>query len=197
VTLARHPVSGSVGVCCIEHGTGALNIDGSRIDGKPRSTHKDGNKRTKMQSPSGWKLRGSFKLGEYEVASGRWPSNMILQHKAGCRQIGIEKAPGYTINRWTDGAKPFGGGAGHEYESEEQPEETVPVWHCAEDCAVLDLGAQGGVTKSTGGKGAASGLVDNPGIYGKYSGENKGASAGGFGDVGDVARYFKQVKEDK
>jgi site-specific DNA-methyltransferase (adenine-specific) len=51
--------------------------------------------------------------------------------------------------------------------------------------------------KSTGGKGAASGLIDNAGIYGAFSGENKGASAGGFGDTGSAARFFYCAKASK
>lgn len=54
-----------------------------------------------------------------------------------------------------------------------------------------------GKTKSTGGKGAASGLVDNPAIYGAFSGNNKGVSAGGYGDEGTVARFFYCAKASK
>lgn len=50
--------------------------------------------------------------------------------------------------------------------------------------------------KSSGGKGAASGLVDNESIYGSFSGENKGRSAGGFGDEGSAARFFHQFGPD-
>jgi site-specific DNA-methyltransferase (adenine-specific) len=49
---------------------------------------------------------------------------------------------------------------------------------------------------STGGKGAASGLVDNESIYGKFSGENKGGNAGGLGDNGSAARFFYTAKAD-
>ena len=46
------------------------------------------------------------------------------------------------INRWSDGAKPFGGGAGHEYESEGQPDEEIIVWECAVGCAMGALEKQ-------------------------------------------------------
>lgn len=53
------------------------------------------------------------------------------------------------------------------------------------------------VTKSSGGKGAASGLIDNAGIYGRFSGDNKGASAGGLGDSGTPARFFYCAKTSR
>ena len=49
-------------------------------------------------------------------------------------------------------------------------------------------------SKSTGGKGEASGLIDNASIYGKFSGDNKGANAGGLGDSGSAARFFYCAK---
>lgn len=51
--------------------------------------------------------------------------------------------------------------------------------------------------KSTGGKGETSALVDNAAIYGKYSGLNKGANAGGLGDSGSAARFFYCAKASK
>lgn len=61
---------------------------------------------------------------------------------------------------------------------------------CTEGCPVAELDQQSGVTKSTGGKGAGSGLVDNESIYGKFSGDNKGQNAGGLGDTGGASRFF-------
>jgi hypothetical protein len=50
-------------------------------------------------------------------SKGRWPTNLILQHHPECRISG-ESEDSYHINRFTDGAKPFGNGAGHEFESD-------------------------------------------------------------------------------
>lgn len=47
-------------------------------------------------------------------------ANNILTHGVGALNVGACRLGGQvTINRWTDGAKPFGGGAGHPYESVE------------------------------------------------------------------------------
>lgn len=59
------------------------------------------------------------------------------------------------------------------------------------------LDEQSGVSKSTGGKGAKSGLIDNSAIYGKFSGKNKGSTAGGLGDSGGASRFFYVAKASK
>ncbi len=56
-----------------------------------------------------------------------------------------------------------------------------------EQCPVQRLGAQSGESKSTGGVNAG-GLGKR--VYGKYSGDKCGESAGGFGDTGTAARFF-------
>lgn len=65
-----------------------------------------------------------------------------------------------------------------------------------DDAAGAALDAQTGESTSTGGSGSRSGLIDNDGIYGKFSGENVGASAGGFGDRGGASRFFYTAKAD-
>lgn len=88
------------------------------------------------------------------------------------------------------------GGAG-EFE---QPEGRWPANVVLDDESAVALDEQSGVSRSTGGSGAASGLIDNDAIYGKFSGSNPGASAGGFGDEGGASRFFycaKASKKDK
>jgi site-specific DNA-methyltransferase (adenine-specific) len=59
------------------------------------------------------------------------------------------------------------------------------------------LDEQSGISKSTGGKGTKSGLIDNPSIYGKFSGEDVGSNAGGLGDSGGASRFFYCAKASK
>jgi len=66
-----------------------------------------------------------------------------LEHSPECKQVGTRKMDAPTINRFTDGMKPFGDGAGHPYESSGGGEEDVPVYECAEGCPVRALDAQG------------------------------------------------------
>lgn len=194
VTIARKPIKGSATQNCLDHGCGALNIDGCRIAGiDPANAKRLGRDYTTEDAHF-----GDAHFGQKTRAvvggnlAGRWPSNLVLQHKAGCRQTGTITAPGYTINRWKDGAKPFGGGAGHEYESEKQPEESVAVWKCAEGCGVEGLGSQSGesserlrMTRRNEGR-----LDETQWRFKPTTGTLRG-----HGDSGTAARYFQQVQE--
>jgi hypothetical protein len=75
VVVARKPLAGSVAANVQEWGTGALNIDACRVDGKPRTTHKDGNRRL---SNHGATLNEGLPVGDYPGAAGRWPANVVL-----------------------------------------------------------------------------------------------------------------------
>ncbi len=116
IHLLRKPCSreaGTVAANVLRWGTGALNIDGTRV-------------------------------AHDASVGGRWPANLVLQHLPECEQTGTREEAGYSVNRFTDGAKPFGGGAGHPYESVAVPPSTVAVWACAEGCPVTALDAQSG-----------------------------------------------------
>jgi len=185
---------------CIEQGAGALNIDGTRVGfqgDSDRASAKPGGKLTARTGALAGKTQNpDQKRTEFtsDNNKGRWPANLILQHRASCTQTGSTTAPGYTINRWTDGAKPFGGGAGHEYESEKQPDESVAVWECATECAIGLLNRDAGVLTSGGGKKHPVGSK----IYGRSS-YLESATAGDGSDwqasKGTASRFFQQVQE--
>jgi len=76
IILARKPLSEkTVAANVLRWGTGALNIDATRIEGQPRTTHKDGNKignRPDVRNVYGEDTSGHT----YEGATGRWPANL-------------------------------------------------------------------------------------------------------------------------
>jgi site-specific DNA-methyltransferase (adenine-specific) len=74
--------------------------------------------------------------------AGRWPANVVLSHGPGCKVVGTRQAKPYTINRFDDGAKPFGGGAGHPYTSFQVSAGAEQVWECVPGCPVALLDAQ-------------------------------------------------------
>lgn len=74
IVLARKPLIGTVEENWREHGTGSLDIDGCRVEGAPRTTHVDGNYRTRN---GGLTMNEGFGVGAYEAADGRWPANII------------------------------------------------------------------------------------------------------------------------
>jgi site-specific DNA-methyltransferase (adenine-specific) len=74
VTMARKPFPGTVAANVLEHGTGAINVDGCRIDAEPRSFSGTPNRH-------GGQLAGGGEKGEmrpdWTETRGRWPANLI------------------------------------------------------------------------------------------------------------------------
>ena len=142
ITVARKPLDGTVASNVLAHGCGGINIDGTRIGTGTVKQATAGNRTVKWGIAEGG---CTYEKGTGAVFSteGRWPANALLSHQAGCCQAGTKTMPGYVINRWDDGAKPFGGGAGHAYTTAKEAEpETVAVWACVPGCPVAALDAQ-------------------------------------------------------
>jgi len=157
-------------------GAGALNIDGGRI-GKPVGPTGSG--------PShiyGW--AETEKEKEWGGSSGRWPANFIIQHSPDCKRIGTSP-DGYIINRFTDGAKPFGDAVGEDYEGEEVGGESA-VWECVEGCPARELDRQSGHLKS--------GLMTpehNAKNWGWHKGDrDRPTLQDTYGDSGGASQFF-------
>lgn len=73
ITVARKPFKGTVAANVLEHGTGALNIDGCRVgtDGGCRTEGNDS--RTESQAGA----IGSYASSPAVAGLGRWPANLI------------------------------------------------------------------------------------------------------------------------
>jgi site-specific DNA-methyltransferase (adenine-specific) len=82
IVMARKPISEKTVVDnVLKWGTGGINIDGCRVEGKPRTSHKDGNKVGNYQSE---KKYGQIADGAvYDGAEGRFPANIIFDEEAG------------------------------------------------------------------------------------------------------------------
>jgi site-specific DNA-methyltransferase (adenine-specific) len=74
IVLARKPLIGTVAENVMTHGTGALNIDATRI-GTQQSYNPDHHK-------SGGSGYGGYGQGFKTSASGRWPANILLDEEA-------------------------------------------------------------------------------------------------------------------
>ena len=84
--LARKPLSGTVAATVLEHGTGALNIDGCRVgtDGG-RTVH------TSWSGGAGWS--GNNGTGQVSEHGGRWPPHLLLTHAAACGETCADGCP--------------------------------------------------------------------------------------------------------
>ena len=101
VVVARKPLTGTVAANVLAHGTGALNIDGCRIEGDvPRVTQ------GLSSSPSSWDHRSEPSVSTPHAA-GRWPANVVLdesQAEALDEQSGTSK-DGVAVRRNADGGR--------------------------------------------------------------------------------------------
>jgi DNA modification methylase len=71
ICLARKPLIGTVAANVLQHGTGALNIDGCRIEGEPWTRD---NTNGKAAMYDGWGMKPNIKEN---ASGGRWPANVI------------------------------------------------------------------------------------------------------------------------
>jgi DNA modification methylase len=69
VIVARKPLAGAVDENLLEHGTGAINVDGCRVEGAAM----------KWESPRGgiWRTDGTASARMVQSDKGRWPGNLI------------------------------------------------------------------------------------------------------------------------
>lgn len=208
ILVFRKPIAEStVAKQVLKTGTGAINIDACRVKMVDRAAYED-----KRRSFEGLKGGEDRKLGRpLETAgqnhsphlsadelianssSGRWPANALLVHTDQCRIVGTKKVPAPVINRFTDGMKPFGEGAGHKFESERtgdaEGNETIPVYECQDGCPVKTLDEQSGELRARGNIGTAKG---GGGMYGHGITTNDF----GAGDAGGASRFFTQLEPD-
>lgn len=189
ILIFQKPYSGRPVDSITATGAGALNIDGARI-GTGENLNGGAYAKTGIERDDGWGMQRAG-AGEYNQPNGRWPANFLLQHNPDCKLVGQREQSGYAINRFTDGAKPFGGGAGHEYETSQMGGGTENVYECVVECPVRRLNEQ--VGKLTSGKpGVRRKLLDSN-IFGGGNGlgfEPNGEAETGVGDSGGASRFF-------
>jgi hypothetical protein len=78
ITMARKPLAGTVAANVLEHGTGALNVDGCRVEGQWSTwKKKDGTVSEQSQDSHAIYGQGMGDVRNPEHPSGRWPANLI------------------------------------------------------------------------------------------------------------------------
>jgi site-specific DNA-methyltransferase (adenine-specific) len=87
ICMARKPLVETVAANVLRYGTGAINVDGCRVDTYVRPLRLS--KSDKSLNVFGSGLNGSCAAGT--TTEGRWPANVILSHAPNC---GEECAPG-------------------------------------------------------------------------------------------------------
>ena len=108
---------------------------------------------------------------------------------SGCKRVGSQTVKAPVINRFTDGMKPFGEGAGHPYESTGGGTEEQAVYSCAEGCPVAALDQMSGSSRSAVRRGGEGEHLDQSRERWRFK-----RAEGGFDDSGGASRFFPQFE---
>jgi DNA modification methylase len=158
ILVFRKPLACALANNVLLYGTGVFNIDAARVKHANQEDFEEHKKQVELVKAKGgtrgnsWKNSSDLSGANDVKEAGRWPTNVTFTHSPECRHVGTVKVKAPVINRFDDGAKVFGGGAGHPYTQhqmgDENGEEDIAVWDCSEGCPVRELNLQKGPVKS-------------------------------------------------
>jgi site-specific DNA-methyltransferase (adenine-specific) len=98
ITVARKPFSGTVAANVMAHGTGALNIEDCRVEGRERTEYGLHNAKRSKANTYGEPSESA----DFDSNKGRWPANLI--HDGSDEVVGLfPDAPGQLAKARTDG----------------------------------------------------------------------------------------------
>ena len=92
VVVARKPLAGTVAQNVTQYGTGALNTDGCRIEGRERTDYGLANAKRSRVATYG----NPSESADFDASQGRWPTNVVLDEAMAAeldRQSGWSKSP--------------------------------------------------------------------------------------------------------
>jgi len=210
--LFRKPLSEkTVAKNVLEHGTGAINIDGCRI----------GLMTSKEIARSGRSTNGAI-YGDLDPVDwkadnpqpqGRWPANLILSHHPKCECVGTKKVKACGIgSKKGKTAADKDGQSGPAYGAESRSSgtemicyadaagmETIEEWRCHPDCPVRMLDEQsiaGGMHGAGKARDGSTAVVSASYDASSYQ-LPKNPKMRRMGDKGGASRYFYQAKPAK
>jgi hypothetical protein len=197
--LFRKPLTEpTVGRQVMSTGTGALAIDKCRIrhaSAADLEKHRESVERVREKGGvrgNSWKNTSDLSGANEVNLSGRWPANTLFAHDLECVKVGSKIVDAPIINRFVDGMKPFGHGAGHAYASSGGGVEEVTVWECTKKCYVGQLDSVR--TSTTGLRSNASRTAS---VEGTSWGTLNHKSTEYPGDSGGASRFFKVFEHYK
>ncbi len=217
ITLARKPLHGSVADNVLKHSTGGLNIEASRVRTEDSL---DGGAYAKNPTPRAgkdlWSMdrKGDTNVfkrgggGDYEQPVGRWPSNIILEHRPECRCAGTKTIKGISgtaagkMAGKQEKSPVYEGGWGLKGPTaianeqcgfvDEGGNEVVADWECEEDCPVPALDDQSGILHSQDPRTRQhQTLYQHERVSKMHPGRDNDLN---YADTGGASRFFKQVK---
>lgn len=194
IVLVRKPLDGLLAHNVLTYGTGALNIDGCRTkfnSDADRDEAKTKNQHSQFGSgarqPRG--ILGDMSQAprsDYDSELGRWPTNVLLGHSPGCRQVGtkVVMGDGHWPSQRGQGGIATCGHAGQSDLKEREDTAVVQVWQCVPGCVVAAIDAQSGERPGMSGGGAHRDGYQG-GMFGGIDCEHTAR-----GDGGGCSRFF-------
>jgi DNA modification methylase len=200
IVLARKPLEKGLSIAenVLKWGTGAINIDVSRIN------HNEEQKFTnREQRKEGWNMDNcGFDSTNNHTASadpsGRFPSNVILTHHPQCECLGLKKVKGSSCLPSDIGKgkteKSTNGIYGEKVNkitvshNDENGEETIENWNCHDDCPIKVLDEQSGISSS-------SDTQRTRNTLGSFGMPNNATPE--YSDTGGASRFFYVAKASK
>lgn len=202
--MARKPcVALSTTVNVVEHQAGALNVDECRISYASTNDLRETlsrNPGTDRRFTSNlYDTESETRLMQRTNPAGRWPTNVILLHRRGCKMVGTRKVSTGTAHRENSSGRTIFS------ETEKPPmenmsyadadgKETIPDWQCEPGCSVAEIDRQSGTLTSGSGAVKRASSAQREGNRGAaYGAENRaeGTPMIWYGDTGGASRFFK------
>jgi site-specific DNA-methyltransferase (adenine-specific) len=100
IVVARRPLNGTVAGNVLQWGTGAINIDGTRVGTDSVTTHSRGASSSYAKRPGERTVEDSGRITPQNGAeffdnprAGRWPANIVFTHNHDCADVCTEGCP--------------------------------------------------------------------------------------------------------
>lgn len=203
--LLRTPLSEkTVAAQVLATGTGALNIDGTRISAA--SDDARGLKRTQGPQDNGPSMSaGTWQGGTSGSNLGRWPTNVLLVHGPTCVSNGTRKVKGGRAHGLNASAgQVYGDGKGLISQAkgdgiggyvDDDGQETIQNWDCQPNCPVKLLDAQSGdCTTGAGTPSPTKGVSRSTFAQDDWTKTQWVRSTVGYGDTGGASRFYPQFE---
>ena len=195
--VARKPFKGSVVENVLEHGTGAINIDGARIGDTIRD----------VEEGTGEKVSENGSMNGYNTArrvvgqvKGRFPTNVIVSHHPECKATGefvetIRGGSGTGGSTTPDSVfESSGFKPNNEVDKTPATPERVEIYECHPQCPRKLLDKQSGETAGSGSVKVSSGGQNRQASWeaggGMLAAGSVNTGIRDFGDTGGASRYF-------
>jgi DNA modification methylase len=193
IVLARKPLAGTVTANVLEYGTGALNVEGCRLEGQkdvPASP-----RRAAQGAAYGDLSNSSGDEPGFDPSVGRWPPNVALTHHFMCELVGCKVVAGTGHFNSTSVPSPFmANGFDEPGRERDMRLQEVEDWDCHPDCPVRQLDEQTGELPP-GWAGPEAGGIGAGLVYGR--GRPEGDYRGGYFDRGGASRFFYCAKASR